>query len=185
MSEAQLLVLLSGGLDSLGCLEHYKRIGKRAAALFVDYGQPARNAELKAATGIAHNYGASLEMLELKFAHVSAGEIVGRNAMLLSIALMQIGSKFGLVSLGIHAGTPYADCGPGFIERMQSVFDVATSGRIRIDAPFIHLSKVDIWRFLLESGAPVELAYSCESGNSPCGQCLSCMDRAELHAFSN
>lgn len=39
--DLEVLVLLSGGIDSTACLDFYLQLGRPSCALFVDYGQPA------------------------------------------------------------------------------------------------------------------------------------------------
>ena len=41
----EVLVLLSGGIDSAGCLAFYVDMGRPVTAMFVDYGQLASNQE--------------------------------------------------------------------------------------------------------------------------------------------
>jgi 7-cyano-7-deazaguanine synthase len=50
------LVLLSGGIDSAACLDFYLDLGRTPCALFVDYGQLAARAELRAALAVADYY---------------------------------------------------------------------------------------------------------------------------------
>jgi 7-cyano-7-deazaguanine synthase in queuosine biosynthesis len=42
----EVLVLLSGGIDSAACLDFYKELGRPPCALFVDYGHPAARLKL-------------------------------------------------------------------------------------------------------------------------------------------
>jgi 7-cyano-7-deazaguanine synthase len=176
----KVLVLLSGGLDSMACLTYYKPRAS-VSALFVDYGQLARTRELKAAKAVAGHFGIGLRTLRLSQSERWGGYIPARNALLLTLALMHFKEDAGLVSIGIHAGTSYADCAPDFIRTMQSVFDTYTGGTIRIDAPFVDWRKGDIWQLLKKRRAPIQLTYSCELGRKqPCGKCQTCHDLERL-----
>jgi 7-cyano-7-deazaguanine synthase len=171
------LVLFSGGLDSLACLHFYRVLGFDVDALFVDYGQASVRHERAAAHRICESLTIPLRSLIVAPLTFGQGEIIGRNALLLTLGLMVFPGTAGLVSLGIHAGTDYVDCGAAFVARMQSLFDTYTGGRIRIDAPFIRELKGDILRYSRAAGLPTGLTYSCEVGTWPaCGECRSCLD---------
>src|SRR6266550_6834279 len=111
------LVLTSGGIDSMACLGYYRGRRHLVSALFVDYGQPARLKEVKAASAICRSLGVPLSIARLRPPRIEIRAIRGRNAFLLSVALMSAEFEFGLVSLGIHAGTAYPDCSAAFVEQ--------------------------------------------------------------------
>jgi 7-cyano-7-deazaguanine synthase len=175
------LVLVSGGLDSAACLQYYLTHELDVEALHVSYGQMAEKKEVLAARAVCKFYGVPLAHASLKNVVVGNGEITGRNALLLSVALLRLGSTAtSLVGIGIHAGTPYADCSPAFVTATQSLFDLYSGGRIFIDAPFVAWSKKDIYEFIASS-AVVAMTYSCEvGGQRPCGECPSCHDVRSL-----
>jgi 7-cyano-7-deazaguanine synthase len=175
-------ILLSGGLDSLACVAHYRKAGLNPCALFVDYGQPAGEREWASARTLSARLQFPLDIIRTIGISIPQGLIVGRNAFLLTVGLMHLRGRAGLIALGIHSGTDYADCTPVFLNRMQELFDLYTGGQIRIDAPFLQWTKPDIWEFLKQQEYPIEATYSCESGVDPCGACLSCMDLRRLHA---
>jgi 7-cyano-7-deazaguanine synthase len=177
-------VLLSGGIDSSACVSYYFERGFDVSALFIDYGQSAARQETLAASAVAEHFGIQLHRLQIGRAHIKRdGLILGRNAFLLSCALLECSPQTHLISIGIHSGTNYVDCSPLFVERMQAVFDAYTNGGVRIDAPFIHWMKCDVWNYVRSRGVPIDLTYSCELGSdSPCGICASCRDMEELHA---
>ncbi len=175
-------ILLSGGLDSAACVDFYKREGLEVAGLHVSYGQLAARHEVIAATAIARYYGISLTTIQVAPVRTkSDGEILGRNAFLLFTALMEIDALPAMIALGIHSGTPYYDCSPGFITAAQNIIDGQCDGRIRIVAPFLNWAKDEIWEYCLKSDVPVGLTYSCEKGlDYPCGVCTSCRDMEAL-----
>lgn len=178
MSE-NILILTSGGLDSTACIAYYLAQNKQAiSCLFVDYGQLAVSNEFQAAKNISSFYNLPFHKIVISgLGKLSQGFINGRNALLLLTALTSFESSFGIISIGIHAGTNYIDCTPTFIYQLQHVVDLYCDGKVAIDAPFINWTKREIWEFCNENQVPVNLTYSCENGTSPvCGQCLSCND---------
>jgi 7-cyano-7-deazaguanine synthase len=96
-------------------------------------------------------------------------------------ALMERPRSATGIAIGIHAGTAYPDCSPLFVDRMQAVYDLYTSGRVKIVAPFLEWSKGEILAYACSSGVPLGLTYSCEAGSEPpCECCRSCLDRKLL-----
>lgn len=179
-------VLLSGGIDSTACLAFYQEQGFSVQSTFIEYGQLASQRESKAARAIADHFG--VRLMHLKWTGGSpkdSGLINGRNAFILIGALMETTEKVSTLGIGIHSGTHYLDCGPHFIMRMQSVFDIYTGGRVQIGTPFLRWTKNDIWAYCISKKVPLELTYSCELGlDQPCGKCLSCHDLDVLNAIS-
>jgi 7-cyano-7-deazaguanine synthase len=180
--QPEVLVLLSGGIDSSACIHFYLELGRPPFALFVDYGQLPARRELAAASEISRRYSVPLKTVVFKGTNSkTTGYIAARNAFLLTVALMEKPASASVIALGIHAGSGYCDCSPGFISRMQSVYDLYEQGRVQIAAPFIEFTKGEIITYCLDRKVPLELTYSCESSSdSPCGVCLSCKDRELL-----
>lgn len=51
--------------------------------------------------------------------------------------------------------------------------------QLKIEAPFVNISKSQIIKRGLELKVPYELTWSCyEGGDRPCGKCGTCIDRA-------
>lgn len=186
IASPEVLVLLSGGLDSAACLSFYIDLGRPTCGLFIDYQQPAANREGRAAKVIADYYDVFL--YTAKWSGQSkkrSGIVAARNAFLLTAALMERPEQVTTIALGIHAGTQYADCSPEFVSRMQSTFDIYSEGAVHIATPFEDWTKADIWAYALSKNVPVDITYSCEAGpNHPCGKCLSCLDRIGLEAHA-
>ncbi|MBI2766150.1 MAG: 7-cyano-7-deazaguanine synthase QueC [Chloroflexi bacterium] len=79
----------------------------------------------------------------------------------------------------------YPDCRPEFyaalaeVLRLGSKLGTAYGVAMRIEAPIIRMSKVDIVRYGTDLGAPLALTWSCYAGGDvPCGACDSCLLRA-------
>lgn len=181
------IILLSGGLDSCACLHFFLELGHPVSALYIDYGHAAAREEMVAAKSITAHYGVNLSTIRcLGFPFSDEGFIKGRNAFLLNCALMVCGNlTSGMVVIGIHSGSSYADCTPEFVNLMQNTYDLYTQGSIRIVTPLLTWNKMAIWRYCQDNHVPFQKTYSCEVGDSiPCGHCLSCKDIKSLHAFS-
>ena len=154
------LVLLSGGIDSTTCIEYYNAKGNTISSLFIDYGQPDSDKELKAATSISEFYNIELRHLNVTNCSVSHGYVPARNTLLLSLGLMNFNYECGMIALGIHAGTPYADCSQEYVQSMQRIYDLYTNGLIRIDTPFLDWTKSEIWDYAQMKNTPLYLTHS-------------------------
>ena len=178
------LLLTSGGIDSTTCIAYYIDRGYTVSGLFIDFGQASASQELASAKAVSRYYNINLEIVGCRgCGEHKEGFIVGRNAFLLFTALMKFGQKSGIISMAIHAGTPYIDCSEKFIETIQASFDLYTDGIVVVDAPFIRWTKLEIWNYALQHKVPVNLTYSCECGKQqPCGACSSCKDLEALYA---
>lgn len=175
-------LLLSGGIDSAACLAFYLKQGFSVECFHIGFGQPAFIQERVAAERVARHFNVPLKILRWSGSvNFKEGEIVGRNAFLLMSALIEIDGNSGILGTGIHAGTSYFDCSPGFLSLMQTVVDGYCDGRVKLGAPFIEWTKQQIFAFCKSEGVPTDLTYSCERGTEwPCKECLSCQDRSVL-----
>ena len=177
------LLLLSGGIDSLVCLNLLKTRGNEITCSFIDYGQRAQPQELRAATSISSFFNIPLDLVELSQTHnLGPGEILGRNATLVLSTLMYTRLDFSSIVLAIHAGTPYYDCSELFVKRLSQIVSEYTEGRVELIAPLIKWHKAQIIYYAKSNDLPIHLTYSCENGGEiPCGDCLSCKDREGLN----
>lgn len=177
------VVLLSGGIDSATALALARGQDYPPTALFVDYGQAAASSEAVASASLAAHYRVPHTTLGLDGLRFGSGEILGRNAMLVHVALLATSrSGEGTVTIAIHAGTSYRDCSPDFVDLMQRSYDFHTGGKVVLAAPFIDRHKAEVLALAIDMKVPLSLTYSCEAGNQPCGECLSCRDREVLLA---
>ncbi len=183
----EVLVLLSGGIDSAACLDFYKELGRPPCALFVDYGQPAARLEADAAKSVAAHY--SVPLLSLKWHGCQtkrAGLIPGRNCFLISAAVMERPSSVSVIAIGVHSGTNYPDCSESFLDTMQAALNASEDRSLQLAAPFATWTKPDIIAYCRTRSVPLHLTYSCERGTqTPCGYCLSCKDRRSFLASTS
>lgn len=185
MADKNVLVLLSGGIDSTACVHYYLKLNFLVTCLFIDYGQKAKIKEYLSAKKVAKYYEIKLKKISVTHLNkMSSGLIYGRNLFLLSTALLCFGNR-GLIAFGIHDGTAYKDCKPYFVEIVQKIVDIYYGGNVIIDTPFIKFTKNEIWNYCLENNVPVNITYSCENGkDQPCGKCESCKDLILLYESS-
>ena len=113
--------------------------------------------------------------------------VPARNSIFLSVALGVAEARDADdVWIGVNAVdySGYPDCRPAFIDAFRRVAELGPrrgiEGRpVGIQAPLIGMSKGEIVRLGLETGAPLNLTWSCyEGGMEPCGRCDACSLRA-------
>jgi len=111
-----------------------------------------------------------------------------RNGLFLSCAAsMALSLECSVLYYGAHhddvAGEAYPDCSLAFVEAMDRAIRLGTADELRVEAPFVSWSKADIVALGLSLGVPYELTWSCyEGGDTPCGTCATCLDRAAAFA---
>lgn len=114
-----------------------------------------------------------------------------RNGLFLSTAA-SIALAYGceVIYYGPHAddaaGNAYPDCSPAFNEAMSMAVYLGSGNKLKLEAPFVNMTKKDIVALGLKLGVPYELTWSCYVGEAePCCQCGTCRDRAAAFAANN
>ena len=111
-----------------------------------------------------------------------------RNGLFLSSAASIALSKDCRVILyGAHAddsaGFAYPDCSPMFNDAMNQAIFEGSGHQLKVEAPFVNMTKAEVVKMGLELNAPYELTWSCYEGKDvPCGKCGTCIDRAAAFA---
>jgi len=106
-----------------------------------------------------------------------------RNGLFLSsAAAIAISKGCEIICYGAHrddaAGNAYPDCSSAFHDAMNRAIWEGSGHQVKIEAPFVSMSKKDIVKEGLAIGVPYELTWSCyEGGEKPCGTCGTCIDR--------
>lgn len=106
-----------------------------------------------------------------------------RNGLFLSSAASIALSKgCSVIYYGAHsddaAGNAYPDCSDAFHRAMNEAIYLGSGNQLRIEAPFVSLTKSQVVRMGLDLEVPYELTWSCyEGGDKPCGACGTCIDR--------
>lgn len=87
------------------------------------------------------------------------------------------------VYLGAHAddaaGNAYADCSQDFTDAMKKAIEIGTYRKVHLEAPLVNLNKAQVVAKGLSINVPYQYTWSCyEGGDTPCGTCGTCIDRA-------
>lgn len=108
-----------------------------------------------------------------------------RNGLFLSCATsIAITKGCQFIYYGAHsddaAGNAYPDCSNTFNNAMNQAIYEGSGHQVKIEAPFVNLTKKDIVAKGLELGVPYELTWSCYEGHEKaCGTCGTCIDRKQ------
>jgi 7-cyano-7-deazaguanine synthase len=117
--------------------------------------------------------------------------VPARNTVFLSFALAwaeTLGAEDIFIGVNALDYSGYPDCRPEYIEAFERMANLATKagveGRqdLRIHAPLINLTKVEIIRYGQTLGVDYGLTHSCydpDRSGRPCGSCDSCLLRAK------
>ncbi len=106
-----------------------------------------------------------------------------RNGLFISAAAsIAISKGCETILYGAHAddsaGNAYPDCSAEFNDAMNSAVRLGSGGQVRIEAPFVGMTKAQVVKIGSELNVPYELTWSCyEGGEKPCGVCGTCRDR--------
>ncbi len=209
------VVLYSGGLDSTTCMAIAGAEGFEPYAMSFAYGQrhsiELEKAKLYATRigAVAHQV-VQIDLRQIGGSSLTSDQDVpkdraldeeipttyvpARNTIFLSFALSwaEVLGAFDIY-IGVNAldYSGYPDCRPEYIEAFETLANLATragvekTGRYRVHAPLLHLSKADIIRTGMELGVDYGLTHSCYDptpAGIACGRCDSC--RLRLKGFS-
>lgn len=106
-----------------------------------------------------------------------------RNGLFLSCAASIALSKgCDVICYGAHsddaAGNAYPDCSAAFNKAMNEAIYLGSGNKVRIEAPFVNMTKKDVVAKGLALKVPYELTWSCYEGHDKaCGVCGTCRDR--------
>ncbi|MBQ7927549.1 MAG: 7-cyano-7-deazaguanine synthase QueC [Methanobrevibacter sp.] len=107
--------------------------------------------------------------------------VPARNMVFTSIAVSyaeSIGAEKIIVGWDAEEAATFPDNSKEFLNTFNELIAVGSPENIKIEAPAIDLTKEEIVKLGVETGAPMELSYSCyKGGNKHCGVCESCMRR--------
>lgn len=108
-----------------------------------------------------------------------------RNGLFISTAAsIAISKGCSAIYYGAHsddaAGNAYPDCSDEFNSAIGQAVYIGSGKQLKIEAPFVNLTKADVVKLGLELKVPYELTWSCYEGEErPCGKCGTCIDRAK------
>ncbi|MCI8308392.1 MAG: 7-cyano-7-deazaguanine synthase QueC [Lachnospiraceae bacterium] len=106
-----------------------------------------------------------------------------RNGLFLaSAASIALSKECSLIYYGAHsddaAGNAYPDCSSSFNNAMNDAIYIGSGNQVKIEAPFVNMTKKDVVAKGIELSVPYELTWSCYEGHEkPCGVCATCIDR--------
>lgn len=200
------LILLSGGMDSTTLVHLYKKAGYNVTALSFYYGQ-RHSTELTYASATAdaleiphlifnldqifNQFGSDSSLIsetevpEGHYAHESmkATVVPNRNMIMTSIAGgLAISKKIENIAYAAHAGDHaiYADCRPKFFYPLQKALAKADYFEVNLQAPFLHYTKAEIAAIGNALKIDWSTTWSCYKGGSThCGKCGTCVERDE------
>ena len=202
----KVVVLCSGGMDSVTALYWAQREHAVAAVASFDYGSKHNHREIPFAREHAAKFGLRHEVVALDFVGrlfsstlLKGGDAVPdghyeaenmrqtvvpfRNAIMLSIAAglaESIGAE-GLV-IAAHGGDHviYPDCREEFMHAFAEAMRTGTYAGIKLLRPFIAMNKAQIAADGARLGVDFARTWSCYKGGTVhCGTCGTCVERRE------
>jgi 7-cyano-7-deazaguanine synthase len=205
------VVIFSGGMDSFTVLNKVFREGFEIYALSFDYGQRHKkelNYAAKAceSLGIHHKIvdisainqligGSSLTSdIDVPEGHyeqesMKSTVVPNRNMILLSMAIgYAVSLDAKQVFYGAHSGDHaiYPDCRPEFVMKMNEVSKIANYEPVKIECPYLDVSKTAILTDGLSMGLDYSLTWTCYNGREQaCGKCGACQERLEAFTQNN
>lgn len=190
------VVLLSGGIDSTVALAHSIAKGHRCHAITFNYGQTHQK-EIESATTIATHYKIPQTTIDLTHLFKPKSAITGhapipdthanqldatyvpaRNLLMLAVAAAHAENTGGTaVVIGANAAdqNAYPDCRPAFLAAMDEATRFGTLNHVGVWMPLISMNKKQLITYGSRLQAPLHLTWSCyRSGDNQCGHCGAC-----------
>ena len=202
----KVVVLCSGGMDSVAALYWAREQHEVVAVLSFDYGAKHNAREIPFAAEHAAALGVKHEVVALPFVDAlfdsallqSGGAIPEghyeadnmkqtvvpfRNAIMLSIAagVAESAGAAGVV-IAAHGGdhTIYPDCREDFMRAMGEAMRLGTYAQVALLRPFIAMDKGGIANEGARLGVDFGRTWSCYKGGAEhCGKCGTCVERRE------
>lgn len=202
--EADSIIIVSGGMDSITMLYEYRN--RIALALSFDYGSNHNAKEIPLAKMHCERLGIEHITIPLDFmgqyfrssllegadaipegnydeANMQSTVVPFRNGIMLSIAAGMAESRnLKFVIMANHAGdhTIYPDCRPEFVKAMSDATRTGTFPGVEILAPYTIMTKGEIALRGKEMGLDYTETWSCyKGGEKHCGKCGTCRERME------
>ncbi|MFA5262485.1 MAG: 7-cyano-7-deazaguanine synthase QueC [Opitutaceae bacterium] len=202
----KVVVLCSGGMDSVTALYWARKEHAVIAAMSFDYGAKHNSRELPFAVEHCARLGIRHETVQLGFMNrlfasdlLSGGGTIPdghyqeqsmkqtvvpfRNAIMLSISagFAESAGAEGLV-IAAHGGDHaiYPDCREKFMQAMAEAMRSGTYSGLHLLRPFIAMEKAGIAALGARLGVDYSRTWSCYKGGAVhCGRCGTCVERRE------
>jgi len=202
----KVIVLLSGGMDSVTALYHAVKNHEVVGGLSFVYGAKHNHKEIPFAQLHCQQLGISHQTVEAKFianlfnsSLLIGGEAIPeghyadevmkktvvpfRNGIMLSIAAGYAASlEADGVVIAAHSGDHaiYPDCRTDFMNAMSEAIRLGTYKGIKLLAPFVDIDKTEIVRIGMQLNVNYAATWSCYNGRDlHCGVCGTCVERKE------
>jgi 7-cyano-7-deazaguanine synthase len=202
----KVVVLCSGGMDSVACLYETARNHEAVHSLSFHYGSKHNDREIPFARLHSEKLGIPHSVVRLDFIAeqfesallAKGGEIPKghyeeqsmkqtvvpfRNGIMLSIAAGFAESKGAdALAIAAHSGDHaiYPDCREGFMAAIADAIRLGTYAGIEVLRPFIAMDKSRIAARGAELGVDFSQTWSCYvGGQTHCGECGTCVERRE------
>lgn len=175
-----MILLLSGGMDSVAILSVFRP----KVCLFVDYRQPAAEAEYKASKFFASHYNSTLFRIKMNLTDTSAQDLSFsdelyfpfRNQLLITIAgyyAAKIKERKILIG-STHSDKHFKDNDVSFVEKINDLMKFQDAN-ISLVAPAINHDSIEYFQNAKISEPLYHHLHSCNFSNDPCGTCSSCI----------
>jgi len=202
----KVVVLVSGGMDSVTALYHAAREHEVVAGLSFNYGSKHNHKELPLAAWHCKELGVPHQVVPLSFMDdlfksdllKSGGEVPEghyeaanmkqtvvpfRNGIMMAIAagFAESIEATGLV-IAAHSGDHaiYPDCREDFMRPMAEAITAGTYADVQVLRSFIDQRKEDIAARGAALGVDFSQTWSCyKGGDLHCGKCGTCVERKE------
>jgi 7-cyano-7-deazaguanine synthase len=208
----KVVVLVSGGMDSVAALYEANQRYAVVGAVSFDYGSKHNHKEIPFAAWHCQKLGVPQRTIRLGFVDElfksdllqSGGTIPDghyqeltmkqtvvpfRNGIMLAIAGGYAESiEAGGLVIAAHSGDHaiYPDCREDFMKSMADAVRLGTYAGVEILRPFIHHTKAEIAQRGYELGVDFSKTWSCyKGGDVHCGTCGTCVERREAFMLAN
>lgn len=196
MVPTNIVLLLSGGLDSTTLLYDFMQQKCNVHAVLFDYGQ-THGKELRFAKEHCYKlkvFWTEVQLYRVKnlFQHCAITDqrsdspiVPNRNAVMLNIAAalaMSNGVETVAYACNKDDAQTFPDCRWDFVEAINVTLKAAQVP-VEIIAPYIAFTKSWIVQQARKLEVPMDLTWSCYKGGAkPCGKCLACRVRKKAMA---
>jgi len=200
-SRVGVVVLVSGGLDSLLLIQTLWRTRTLVVPVYVRCGLVWEAAELfwlrRWLAQIRHPRLEALSLLSVPLRSLYANHwsltgrgtpsrhspdsavfLPGRNILLLSqAAIYAVRRGLSTLAIGTLAGNPFGDATPEFLKRFETCLRQTLSDSIQITTPLRRWTKAQL--IAANQTQPFHLTFSClqPKGYRHCGRCNKCAER--------
>jgi len=185
------LLLLSGGMDSIALAWAIRP----DLSLTIDYGQLPAAGEIRAAEAVCANLGLDHRVLRIDSSGIGSGDMAGtppskiapvsewwpfRNQLLITVgAAFAVKESLDAVVIGtVSNDASHADGRPDFFRILDELLGLQ-EGHIRLEAPSIGETTVELCRRVSVPHSVLGWAHSCHVGSFACGMCRGCSKHRE------